>query len=212
MTYLFIGDDSEIKNLQIDALKQKFLTPPSALSFDYEVLYAHKLEPEILKKALVALPVFAKKRVIIVREYHKLSPHNKTLIVEFAENPASCVLILDAEKLENDDELLKPSQRPVKIIRAFKKEESTLFDLTRAVMAHQSADALKVTYQLLSKGEHPLQILGGLVWFWTKSRAQLPETRFREGLLALEEGDLNIKRSRLKPEHALEVLVVKLCS
>jgi hypothetical protein len=40
----------------------------------------------------------------------------------------------------------------------------------------------------------------------------MPPAKFEKGLLALGEADLNIKRSRLKPEQALELLVVKLCA
>ena len=38
------------------------------------------------------------------------------------------------------------------------------------------------------------------------------ERLIESGLLAMQEADLNIKRSRIKPEYALEVLIVKLCS
>ena len=51
--------------------------------------------------------------------------------------------------------------------------------------------------------------MGGLVWSWGKARSFARRENFQKGLVALQEADLNIKRSRLAPQQALEVLVVK---
>ncbi len=80
------------------------------------------------------------------------------------------------------------------------------------VMANDPAQALKILNELLEEGIHPLQIMGGLLWFWGKEKFRLKGDRYNKGLLVLQEADLNIKRSRLLPEHAIEVVVVKLCS
>jgi DNA polymerase III delta subunit len=50
------------------------------------------------------------------------------------------------------------------------------------------------------------------VWYWGKEGRMLAKTKFERGLQALEEADLNIKRSRLNPEYAVEKLVVELMS
>ena len=78
--------------------------------------------------------------------------------------------------------------------------------------ARNPVEALKILGNLLVEENHPLQIMGGLIWFWGKSRTRLSADQFKKGLMCLQEADLNIKRSRLKPEHTLEVLVVKLSS
>jgi DNA polymerase III delta subunit len=57
---------------------------------------------------------------------------------------------------------------------------------------------------------HPLQVMGALVWYWGKEGRHLGKERFGRGLKALEEADLNIKRSRLDPQYAVEKLVVEL--
>ncbi len=57
---------------------------------------------------------------------------------------------------------------------------------------------------------HPLQIMGALVWYWGKEGKACGKERFERGLKALEEADLNIKRSRLEPQYAVEKLVVEL--
>jgi DNA polymerase III delta subunit len=52
--------------------------------------------------------------------------------------------------------------------------------------------------------------MGALVWYWGKEGKTLGQERFERGLKALEEADLNIKRSRLNPQYAVEKLVVEL--
>ena len=71
---------------------------------------------------------------------------------------------------------------------------------------------LKILNDVLDHGDHPLQILGALVWFWGKNKPRVNPERFQRGLNELQEADWNIKRSRLRPEHTLEILIVKLCS
>ena len=80
------------------------------------------------------------------------------------------------------------------------------------VMSRSPKDALKILGDIFSSGTHPLQVLGGLVWFWGKTKNRLSSQNFNLGLRELQQTDLNIKRSRLKAEYVLEVLVVKLCS
>ena len=61
-----------------------------------------------------------------------------------------------------------------------------------------------------NQGMYPLQMMGALVWYWGKEGKALGPQRFEKGLKALEEADLNIKRSRFLPEYALEKLIVEL--
>jgi DNA polymerase III delta subunit len=85
-----------------------------------------------------------------------------------------------------------------------------VFDMTKLIAAGRPKDALKMLSDFYSEGVHPLQIMGGLVWFWGKEGRLLQKEKFERGLKALEEADLNIKRSRLDPEYAVEKLVVEL--
>ena len=212
MTYLFLGEDTASKDLKIGELKNKFLPSADALKFDYEVLYAQKLEPQALKQALISLPILAKERLVVIRECHKLSPPNKDLILAYLRNPGCCELVLDSDKWDADDSFVRKLGRAVKVT-SFKKEAPlNVFNLTRAIAFKKTGEALKILSALLFHGEQPLQIMGGLVWYWKDARRKLSLEQFKKGLLALQEADLNIKRSRLKPEHALEILVVKLCA
>ena len=211
MNYLLLGQDSVAKDAKLAELKRKNFPSLEALQFDYEVLYAQKLDSETLKKSLVALPALSKERLVVIKECHKLNPHNKELLFDFLENPGPCTLILDSEKNE-EDEFLKKIGRIVKVINCQKEPPLNVFTLTRAIGAQKSVESLKILSQLLLQGDQPLQIMGGLVWFWKKSRADFSAQQFKKGLLFLQEADLNIKRSRLSAQYALELLVVKLCS
>ena len=68
----------------------------------------------------------------------------------------------------------------------------------------------KMMNEFYNQGMYPLQMMGALVWYWGKEGRALGPQRFERGLKALEEADLNIKRSRLLPEYAIEKLVVEL--
>jgi DNA polymerase III delta subunit len=212
MIYLFLGEDTLAKDAKIAELKKNLFPSPEALSFDYELLDAHKLDPENLKKTLLTLPALVKKRLILIRNCHQLKTLHKDLIVRLMEKFLPyAVLILDSNEWEPNDDFLKNLKNP-RVVSFSSARKCNVFDMTKAMESRNETEALKILDQLLGLGLHPLQIMGGLVWWWSKSRVGMPLDRFEKGLVALQETDLNIKRSRLKPEYALEVLVVRLCS
>ena len=212
MMYLLVGQDHAKKTLKIEELKKKILKDPGAYSFDFEILYAHKLEPQVLKKALVALPAIAPARLILIKESQKLSPANKDLITAFAKDPGSSTVILDANDMESDDPFLKKLGKSAKIEVFETERELNVFDMTREISRGKAEEALRILSRLLSQGDQPLAVMGGLVWFWKNARREFSPGTYQKGLLVLQEADLNIKRSRLNPQHALEMAVVKLCS
>ncbi|MCA9398253.1 MAG: hypothetical protein KC618_00780, partial [Candidatus Omnitrophica bacterium] len=196
----------------IAELKSKILQTNDAFKFDFDLLHANRLSAEDLKKSLIALPAIASKRLVVLRDIEKLSPQNKDLILEFIDKDESCIdLILDANQVDGRSAFMKKVTDKAKVVRFAVHEKANVFDMTK-IMLRSPAEALKMLTQLLEEGSHPLQILGGLVWFWGKSRERLSPAQFKKGLLALQEADLNIKRSRTRPEHSLEILIVKLAS
>lgn len=213
MTYLFLGEDLPSKDSKIAEFKKKLLTSKNALHFDYEVLYGHKLEAEALKKALITLPVVSKQRLLVIRDCEKLNTYNQKLILEFIRNPEpNCVLILDSNRSDLREGFIEKLRHTAKVLSFDQGKGVDVSDLKRAIAGHRGADALKILAHLFSQGEAPLRILGFLVWYWRRTRREIALNSFKEGLLALQNADLNIKRSRLKPEHAIELAVVQLCS
>jgi len=212
MTYLIIGPDVQHTEAKIAELKRQYIPSPDSVSFDCETLYAHRLDSDVLRKALLALPVFSTKRFVLLRECHKLTEHNRQLIVDFLSGkPTHLIIVMESESLKVSDSFVKTLKPLVEIVQGKTPRAVNVFDVTRCLSRNQPAQALKILYGLLADGAHPLQLLGGLVWFWSESRDSMTTENFQAGLQALQETDLNIKRSRLKPEYSLEVLIVKLC-
>ncbi len=209
MVYLLLGEDPLTKDKKIFELKSAVLTQPEALFFDFESLDAQYLTSTSLKKSLLALPSFSSKRVVLIRHVEKLKNDPALLLVSFAVSPADyCEVIL-----ESTGELKSPLKEIVFHVKVFTfgvKTQLNIFDMTKFMSLKKTTEALKIMHEFYNQGMFPLQMMGALVWYWGKEGRVLGALKFEKGLKALEEADLNIKRSRLLPEHALEKLVVEL--
>jgi len=213
MIYFFLGDDGAAKNDRIAGFKKKLLSHDDAPQFDYDLLHAHKLAPALLKKTLLALPTLSKKRLVVIRNAQKLTAHHKKIIAEVlndADYP--CELVLDFDSATVAKDFHDALSRVSRTVRFQHTTASNVFDVGRSIAMRKQVDALKLLHGLFAKGEYPPNIIGGLLWSWSQSRNRMPARRFKQGLLAFQEADGNVKRSRLKAQHALEMLVVKLCA
>jgi len=213
MHYLFLGDDSVSKEQRILAFRKKFFPSLDAVRFDCDTFSASKVSAEELKKSLLALPAMGPSRLVIVREIEKLKAEQQRILKEFFESGEGHTTVV----LEGDCGL---KDKFVQAIRSFvtveealaAKETVNVFDVTRLMASFRQAEMMTALHQVLDTGAHPLQIMGGLTWFWgNKARSRVSRQRFEKGLLFLQEADLNIKRSKLPPDYALELLVTKLC-
>ncbi|MCR4338138.1 MAG: hypothetical protein NUV91_10075 [Candidatus Omnitrophica bacterium] len=212
MFVLLIGDDDDKKRAKITEIKKKLFTSSDAAKFDCEILSAHKLSAENLKKALLTLPAVASRRLVILQDCQKCAPALEEILFTTLESlPKHLALILDATHLSEKEKVLSKIRSQVQVVEFPRAKEANVFDMTQAMVARKSAEALKILNDLFSNGIHPLQIMGGLVWFWSNRCQVFGVKNFEKGLEILQEADGNIKRSRLKPEMALELAVVKLC-
>lgn len=211
MTYLFIGRDVQKKDDRLAELKTKLFKDPSALAFDHELISAHKLDSDDLKKALLAIPHLAPQRLVVLRQCEKLNEHNREIVLEFVFQASTTVtLVLDYDEMDTRSAFFAKLKPLVQMVQFGQEKSLNVFDMTRAISSRDASGALKMLHELMDGNTHPLQIMGGLVWFWSKEREHLSAERFQKGLAVLQEGDLNIKRSRIKPEHAVEKVVVEL--
>ncbi len=211
--YLLLGEDSLAKDRKIAELRTKTLRSTEAVKFDYVVLHAAKLDVSEFKKNLFELPAVAAQRFIVLRTLQKLSAQNKKIFLEFMDqDPGHAVVVLDSDETAGKDDFFNQVSARAKVVHFQTRLRQNVFDMTKAMSACNSTQALKILDELLLDENHPLQIMGGLVWFWGKTKQRLSRDTFKKGLLELQEADLNIKRSRLNAEHALEIVVVKLCS
>jgi DNA polymerase III delta subunit len=211
MIYLFLGDDLPAKDAGIAEIKNKFFkNSREALSFDFDDLDASQLGADTLKKALLTLPVIIPHRLIILRQVHKLKSAGLQVLINFCQKPAKhCDVILESTEntLKGDLKDLLLLSKGVVMARP---EGPNVFDMTKLITANRSNEALKMLDGFYRADVHPLQIMGALVWYWGKEGKLLGKEHFKRGLKALEEADLNIKRSRLNPQYAVEKLVVEL--
>jgi DNA polymerase III delta subunit len=211
MVYLFLGDDLSAKTARIAEIKNKlFKDFQEALSFDFDNLDAKELGADQLAKAFLTLPAVAPHRLIILRNVHKLKSPDVEVLLKFCQNPAKhCDVVLESQEniLKGD---LKDLALHAKGVVMARPEGPNVFDMTRLMNSQRGGDALKMLDGFWRADVRPLAIMGALVWFWGKEGKPLGKERFERGLKALEEADLNIKRSRLQPQYAVEKVVVEL--
>lgn len=213
MVYLVLGQDQAAKEQNIAEIKSKALPSKESLAFDYQVLHGFKLDNETLQKALLALPVAGKVRLVLIRQADELKADQKTLIAQLYEKAKkSLVVILEAVAIDDKDSLYTKFGREINILSFAPKVRPNVFKLVDEILARREVNALKLLNELLENGDHPLQIIGGMLWKWKNAKNRIPALKFKAGLMAFEQADFNVKRSQLKGEHALEILVVKLCS
>ncbi len=210
MVYLFLGDDLARKDSQIFSLKKAFFKDPQAVVFDHESLDAVTLPVDVLKKSLITLPVLSAKRLVVVRNVHKLKAADIAVLSAFLKKPLGHVdLVLESAEVALKGEL-KGHAASCRTAVFSTASPGNAFDMARLMTAGKAKEALKMLNDLYDHGTHPLQVMGALVWHWGQEGRALGAEKFERGLRALEEADLNIKRTRLKPEYAVEKVVVEL--
>jgi len=220
MHYLLLGEDSIAKSRRIETIKSGVLTLSEskgsdvsrAVHFDYQVLYADKLSAEELKKELITLPVVSSKRLIVICRVHALNTYNKALILEFLEREKSdyVEIIFDTQETKARGPFLKKISEKSKVEAFGKDSRPSVFDMTNAIQARKPREAISLLRELLDCGDHPLQIMGALVWYWGRNKSRVSREKFHKGMKYLQEADLNIKRTRLTGDNAVELVVVKL--
>ncbi len=209
--HLFSGPDRQAKDQKILSLKSRWLTSSEALAFDFQTFYGSKLDLDAFQQSLASLPVSASKRVVILYDCAKLSARHQDFLKSYLANPyAHVVLILDTDEGDLKTAFFKAIAGHVEQVRFGVTASKSVFDVTKALSQNQPADALKHMKELMDDGQHPLQLIGGILWFWKNNQLRLTADKKEKGLRLIQEADLNIKRSRLTAEQSVEVLVVKL--
>lgn len=203
--YLFTGQDSFSKDIKLKSIKKEFFAKDIE-DFNLDVLYAADLTLIGLQERLLCLPFKAKKRIIVIKEAQALKAEIKDFLLKYVKkllNQQLILLILDINRQDPKDEFIKHISRYSKVLRFQESPPLNTFMLSRQIDLKRTDYALRLLSQLLQNGEKPERILGGLRYSWQKNA-------FRLKLLL--NCDIDIKTGRLKPEFALERLVVHLCS
>lgn len=219
--YLFIGEDSFSKGAKLEAIKKGFLSKDIE-AFNFDILYAKELKLTDLQERLLSLPLKAKKRIIVIKDAQDLKEDIKNFIITFVKSPHPQILLvldINSASFKQKDRInrIKPTDeflgRIVKFAQIYHFREPLRLDtfaLNRQIDLKKTDYALRILNQLLKNGEKPERILGGLRYSCQRSIRSHFEIRKRIKLLL--NCDFNIKTGRLRPDFALERLVVRLCS
>lgn len=209
MVYLFCGQDSFSKDTKLRQLKERFLSK-GIEDFNIDTLYAKESNLKELQEKLLCLPVKAKKRLILIKDAQALKDNVKEFLLKYVKKPeATILLILDVNHKDPKDEFIRQLGRYAETIRFQETSQPDTFGLSRYIEAKKADFALHILNQLLQNGEKPERILGGLRYSWQKNNFE--PLALRKRLRLLLKCDIDIKTGRLKPEFALEKLVVSLC-
>jgi len=210
MFYLFIGEDSPAKDRQLQKLKDEFVNT-GLEHFNIDVLYARDLVLKDLQEKLSYLPFKGSKRLLVIRQAQELKKEIKDFLSAYSETPdKGSILVLDFGPAQKRDEFLNRLKRRSKAILFKSTVKPDTFVLSRSIENRRLDASLKLLNQLLSDGEKPERILGGLRYAWERGIANPVETKRRLKLLLV--CDIDIKTGRLKPVFALEKLIIGLCA
>jgi len=211
MIYLFVGDDPLSKESKLNKIKEELL-PFQTRDFNFDMIYGREAGLRPLQEKMLMLPAAgAKTRVVVIKDADQLKDDIRGFILQYARQKNHPVtLILDMARAEGKDAFVKDLSRHAQVVRFKDVVKADAFVLSRQIDAQKTSFALKTLNQLLEDGEKPERIIGGLRYAMERSGIYSPQAKKK--LKALLNCDIDIKTGRLRPDFALEKLVIKLCS
>ncbi|MBN1914084.1 MAG: hypothetical protein JW788_06765 [Candidatus Omnitrophica bacterium] len=208
--FLFIGQDNPSKEAGLKRLKEDFISR-GLEAFNTDVLYAKDLELEELQKRLLCLPVKSKKRILIVKQAQDLKENIREFLSDYVKKPVSgTLLVLDMEDYQKNARFIESLAGRCQISRFKEPQRLDTFSLSRQIDLKRADSALRTLNQLLSAGERPERILGGLRHVYERDTHD--PLKLRKKIRLMLDCDIQIKTGKLKPGYALERLVVRLCA
>jgi len=208
--YSLIGSDLALKDAAVKKIKQEWLNKESE-SFNFDTFYSKDLELKVLQERILSLPVNSKKRIILIKDAEDLKEETKDFILKYVNSTnLSVILVLDFSESDYKDDFLRSLTKFSHVQRFKQSQVLDTFSLSRQIESRKMGSALLVLNQLLKDGEKPERIMGGLRYVWEKNKASSIENRRK--LRVLLTCDIDIKTGKLRPDFALEKLVIKLCS
>lgn len=206
--YLLAGENQSPKDSKIKEIKESYLSAQTQ-PFNLDTLYAKEVTLKSLQEKILLLPINSDKRVIIINEAHLLKEDVKQFLIRYVKKPSpKIVLIINMDKFDHRDEFTSTLSKYAQLFRVKDNISPDTFMLGRQIELKKTAPALKILNQLLNDGEKPERILGGLRYAWTNNASDIKTARKR--IKSLLNCDLSIKTGKLKPEFALEKLVIGL--
>lgn len=97
--YFFSGDESFRKEEAVDALTARVVEPGTE-AFCLDVLRGDESDGAAILTAVSLVPMMTGRRVVVVRDFHKLPQKDREAVADYAERPApGTVLVLEAPRV-----------------------------------------------------------------------------------------------------------------
>lgn len=112
--YLFSGENEYFKKQRVDKLVNEFVEQ-SAYSFDKDLLYSGEIDVSTILNKLYTPPLLSKKRVVILKDIHKLNEYERRAILKYIDSPSpTTCLILTTQKIDLQKKFFKTICEKVK--------------------------------------------------------------------------------------------------
>lgn len=99
-SYLLSGEEEYLKEEGLKRLLAKMISEKETV-FDKRTFYGDSVTPEEISSVLLSTPMMASKKVVIIRESHRLNTNSKNELLKYLANPLdSTYLILLAPRVD----------------------------------------------------------------------------------------------------------------
>ena len=97
--YFFTGDEAYRKEEAVDALVARVVEPGTE-AFCLDVLRGDESDAAAILTAASLVPMMADRRIVVVRDFHKLPQKDREAVADYAERPVpTAVLVLEAPRI-----------------------------------------------------------------------------------------------------------------
>lgn len=98
--YLVVGEEDLLRDYAIAALKRAVLGSDGG-EFNYELFYGDEASGSDIQNSVAAVPVFAPRRLVVVKSAEKLTARDGDLLLDCVQNPVeSTTLVFVSSKLD----------------------------------------------------------------------------------------------------------------
>lgn len=150
MNYLVIGDDEYLKQAETAKIRERFLAPDQ-IELNYS---AHEYDDiNGIMDSVATMPFLAERRVVLVKDAHRLSSDSLKTILSYLENPLkTSVLVLSSENSFRDLKEGPAFSKLTNIVDASKPDPLTIKKWARDFLKKENVeicpDALELLFEL----------------------------------------------------------------
>lgn len=152
--FLFIGDETYLKEKAIKELKSSLLAD-SSQELDYKIFYGGETNARDILNYATTFPFLAAKKLIVVKDFEKLEDEDKTRLIAYVKKPSKFTcLVLDASG-EAALEDIRSINRYVKVVRFDNLTDSQFRSWVKQFLASRDKtieeDAIEILKELQGK-------------------------------------------------------------